>query len=484
MASFCISKKGEDKLKEEIISVGIDIGTTTTQLIFSKLTIENTASAFSIPQIKIVDKQVFYKGNIYFTPLISSSEIDIESVKKIIEVEYAKAGIKPNDVKTGAVIITGETARKKNANNVLNSLSKFAGEFVVATAGPELEAIIAGRGAGAEKISIEKECCVANIDIGGGTTNIAVFNKGEIVDTCALDIGGRLIKFNDNLKIIYASNKIIELAKDEGIDLKLDNEISFEKIKIICSRMAELIEEVLGVRAKSKLLEKMLITKPLSLNYKIDLITFSGGVADFIYNPSNDYLAFNDIGIALGEAISKSNLFKKFNVIVPMETIRATVIGSGMHTIELSGSTILYTKDIFPIKNVPVIKINNDSNFELFSKEIEEKTNWFIVNEELQNIAISFKGVKNPSFSEVTTFADKIILGLRKVVENKLPLIVIVENDFAKALGHSIFNKLNKNHDVICIDGIKVENGDFVDIGKPVSSGRVVPVVIKTLLFK
>ncbi|WP_342455497.1 ethanolamine ammonia-lyase reactivating factor EutA [Caloramator sp. Dgby_cultured_2] len=379
-------------MKEEIISVGIDIGTTTTQLIFSKLTIENTASAFSIPQIKIVDKQVFYKGNIYFTPLISSSEIDIESVKKIIEVEYAKAGIKPNDVKTGAVIITGETARKKNANNVLNSLSKFAGEFVVATAGPELEAIIAGRGAGAEKISIEKECCVANIDIGGGTTNIAVFNKGEIVDTCALDIGGRLIKFNDNLKIIYASNKIIELAKDEGIDLKLDNEISFEKIKIICSRMAELIEEVLGVRAKSKLLEKMLITKPLSLNYKIDLITFSGGVADFIYNPSNDYLAFNDIGIALGEAISKSNLFKKFNVIVPMETIRATVIGSGMHTIELSGSTILYTKDIFPIKNVPVIKINNDSNFELFSKEIEEKTNWFIVNEELQNIAISFKG--------------------------------------------------------------------------------------------
>ncbi|WP_057979078.1 ethanolamine ammonia-lyase reactivating factor EutA [Caloramator mitchellensis] len=472
-------------MKEEIISVGIDIGTSTTQLIFSKLIIENTASAFTIPKIKIVDKQVFFKSEIYFTPLISSTEIDMEKVKKIIEIEYSKAGIKPEDVKTGAVIITGETARKKNANNVLNSLSKFAGEFVVATAGPELEAIIAGRGAGAENISKENDYCVANIDIGGGTTNIAVFDSGEVVDTCALDVGGRLIKFDENnRKINYASNKIIELAKELGIDLKLDDEITLGKIKIICSRMAEILEEVFGLRARSKLLEKMLITKPLNLNYKIDSITFSGGVADFIYNQSDNYLAFNDIGIVLGEAISKSSLFKKLKVFKPQETIRATVIGSGMHTVELSGSTIMYSKDIFPIKNIPVIRLNNESDYKLFSSEIEQKINWFIANEELQNIAIAFKGTKNPSFNNVSSLAEKIITGLNKLVENRLPIIVIVENDFAKALGHSIVNKLNKKNDVVCIDGIRVENGDFVDIGKPISNGRVVPIVIKTLLFK
>ncbi len=193
-----------DPHEETILSVGIDIGTSTTQLIFSKLTIENEASSYVVPRINIVDKEVTYRSKIYFTPLLSQTEIDAEKVKKIIEAEYKAAGMKPEDLQTGAVIITGETARKHNANTVLASLSSMAGDFVVATAGPDLESVLSAKGAGADAFSEEHRQAVANIDIGGGTSNIALFQKGNLKGTSCLDIGGRLIKIENGRSVIFS----------------------------------------------------------------------------------------------------------------------------------------------------------------------------------------------------------------------------------------------------------------------------------------
>ncbi len=179
-------------MREELLSVGIDIGTSTTQLVFSKLIIENIASSFSVPKVVIVDKEIIYRSEIYFTPLKSPTEINGSKVREIIEEEYRKAGIEKSKIDTGAIIITGETARKENAKEVLETLSGFAGDFVVATAGPDLESIISGKGAGAHIYSKEKHTGVVNIDIGGGTSNLAVFKHGEVVDTGCLDVGGRL----------------------------------------------------------------------------------------------------------------------------------------------------------------------------------------------------------------------------------------------------------------------------------------------------
>ena len=131
-------------MREELLSVGIDIGTSTTQLIFSKIIVENMASSYSVPRIVIVDKEIIYRSEIYFTPLISLRESDGLKVRDIIQKEYKKAGIDPSKIDTGAVIITGETARKENAEEVLTTLSGLAGDFVVATAGPDLESIISG----------------------------------------------------------------------------------------------------------------------------------------------------------------------------------------------------------------------------------------------------------------------------------------------------------------------------------------------------
>jgi ethanolamine utilization protein EutA len=231
----------------------------------------------------------------------------------------------------------------------------------------------------------------------------------------------------------------------------------------------------------------MLTTQDLKRNYKIDCVSFSGGVADYIYKyVDSDFFRFGDIGILLGGSIRKSSIYKSFEMVVPMETIRATVIGAGTHTVDISGSTINYTKDIFPIKNIPILKVSSTdegSDYEQIAERIKEKIKWFSHGEEEQQIALAIKGVKNPSFKQVCKIAQEVLKGMEDILKTKLPIIVIIENDMAKALGQTIYKNLGYRRVVICIDDISVENGDYIDIGRPLAGGRVVPVVIKTLVF-
>lgn len=475
-------------MKEKIISVGIDIGTSTTQLIFSNLTIENTASGFSVPRISIVDKEVFYKSKVYFTPLISQTKIDGVKIRELVEKEYQMANVKKDEIATGAVIITGETARKENANDVLQNLSGFSGDFVVATAGADLEGIIAGKGAGAHIYSKENFTTVANIDIGGGTSNISVFKNGEIIETGCLDIGGRLIKLDENKKVIYIAEKIQTILKQKNINLNIGDIATYEKIKPITDIMTDILEESIGTKSKTNLLDIAITNKNISGNQHIKCISFSGGVADYIYNeqPITDYFKFNDIGIILGESIKNSKtFFNEIKLIKPLETIRATVVGAGSHTTEISGSTITFTKENFPIKNLPILKIlkEEEESQELIEKSIKEKINWFKLENELQKIAIAIDGKKNPSFKDINMYANGLIGGMQEIISKNLPIIIIVENDMAKVLGQTINCLLNFEKEIICIDSISVLNGDYIDIGKPISDNRVLPVVIKTLVF-
>ena len=487
-------------MREELLSVGIDIGTSTTQLVFSKLMIENVASNFSVPKVVIVDKEIVYRSDIYFTPLRSPMEIDGVKVREIIEGEYRKAGIDKSQINTGAVIITGETARKENAKEVLDTLSGFAGDFVVATAGPDLESIISGKGAGAHVFSKERHTGVVNIDIGGGTSNLAIFHHGDVVDTGCLDVGGRLIKIDRGSRAItYLSEKMKGLIARKGLSLTIGSIVNEENLKPIMDAMIDALMQSVGLRPMNEEFSFFITNKEgedaphftchetIKNKYPITCITFSGGVADYIYREEGvtDNFEYGDIGILLGQAIKRSPLCKELTVLRSVETIRATVVGAGTHTMEISGSTITYTRDTFPIKNLPILKLSKDEEESHTSIEqaVKAKLNWFKLEGDLQRVAIALEGRKAPSFTMVLDYAKGLLAGMKEVIDRELPLIILVENDMAKVLGQTIYHQLDYKKDVICLDSIHVENGDYIDIGKPVAEGTVLPVVVKTLVF-
>ncbi|MEG1133083.1 MAG: ethanolamine ammonia-lyase reactivating factor EutA [Cellulosilyticaceae bacterium] len=476
-------------MRDELLSVGIDIGTSTTQLIFSKIIIENMASSFTVPRIVIVDKEIIYRSEIYFTPLVSNKEIDGPRVREIIEKEYQKAGIDKSKINTGAVIITGETARKENAREVLTTLSGFAGDFVVATAGPDLESIISGKGAGAHTYSKEHNTSVVNIDVGGGTSNLAVFLRGDVKETGCLDIGGRLIKVDTtSKKITYISPKIEIIIRENNLGLEIGTVATRENLKPVIDSMVSMLEQSVGLRPQDNTFKMIVTNKNILLEVPLKCISFSGGVADYVYydGPVDDYFKFGDIGILLGQAIKESMLCKKLKVIRSTETIRATVVGAGTHTTEISGSTITYTSNTFPIKNLPILKLSMEDEqggSQVLAQAIKQKLDWFKLEGDFQKVAVAIEGKDNPSFPEIQEYARGLIEGMNELIQRELPLIIIVEKDMAKVLGQTMYYQLNFKKDVICLDSVKLDNGDYIDIGSPVANGTVLPVVVKTLVF-
>lgn len=482
--------KMEVSMQESILSAGIDIGTSTTQLIFSRLVIENVSGFGMIPKIEIVKKEVVYRSNIYDTPLISNEEIDGEAVRRILENEYKIAGVKTSDLSTGAVIITGETSRKRNAREVVNALSELAGDFVVATAGPDLESVLAGRGSGAAALSEKTGSLVANIDIGGGTSNICYFKNGKVVDTACLDIGGRLIKIN-NERITYISDKMKGFLKKKNIHLSEGDRVSpsdgenIRKLIDITECMTDILEQSVGLVKKTDDLELMMTNKLIEYDEIPDIITFSGGVADCIYKEYDDEFKFNDIGILFGKSIAESTGFKDYLTGNASETMRATVVGAGNYSMDVSGSTIEYQNCRFPIKNIPVVYVDiAENDIDSLAERIKKNAEAVKDGEKHKQIALASKGIRCPSFEQIEQMAGQITEAMKDDIENGSILLIVIQADIGKSLGQAIKRRLGRDKPVVCIDSVSCKYGDYIDIGEPMASGKVLPVVVKTLIFQ
>lgn len=473
-------------MTQTLTSVGIDIGTTTTQLVFCKILVENMATAWTVPSIRIVDKTVTYKSDIHFTPMINHNTLDSEGIRRIIRQEYEKAGMTPVDVSTGAVIITGEAARKENAEDVLNMLGGLAGNFVVTTAGPDLEGILAGKGSGACSYSEEHCQTILNFDIGGGTTNAAVFKNGDVVDSACFDIGGRLIKIDSNSNITYMSKKMVSLIKHLGLDIKIGDVFRADRLEKITDAMANALVDI-GKGNSDDAISRLLVTDHgLATTHKIDYISLSGGVADLIETNESNLIKYGDIGILLGRSLKKALLRSGLKMFIAKETIRATVIGAGVHTTNISGSTINFDSHLLPLKNIPIIRLSQDEENhigDLRSTAIRRKLDWVIHEGIVPLVALSLKGSRSYGFDDLQLLADDILEGMKRTTDAGQPLVVVVDHDIGKSLGLSLRRNLSQDYPLICIDSVIVDNGDYIDVGTPIAGGQVLPVVIKTLLF-
>lgn len=471
---------------ENVLSVGIDIGTSTTQVIFSDLTMNNTASYFSVPHVSITAKKVVYKSDIYTTPLKTPELIDADGVKEIVQREFDKAGYTPADTDTGAVIITGESARKENAAAVLEKLSGFAGDFVVSTAGPDLESVIAGKGSGAAAYSLDNSVSVLNLDIGGGTTNIVMFDCGSVVAKGCVDIGGRLIKTDASGVITYISPAAAAFARDVGVSIRRGDRARESELAKVTDRMSALLENMISSQPDEILRDVITPgSSPLVLPKKPDVICFSGGVADFVYSAQTGSFKYGDIGEILGRSIRSGRIFSEHRVINAGETIRATVVGAGTYTTSVSGSTINYSADILPIKNAPVLFFGEKEQKRIFESDsnfLRKKVRWFMEQSDSELFILAMKGLSDPSYEEIKAAAQTICEVLDEELPRTQPIIIVLENDMAKALGQAM-KRLGTKRNIICIDSIKAEENDFIDMGKPLMNGLVIPVVVKTLIF-
>lgn len=476
--------------KTAILSVGIDVGTSTTQVVFSKLQMDNAGGYFSVPRVAIVDKEVVYKSEVYMTPLKTDVLIDTDALRDIVAAEFRKAGYRPEDTDSGAVIITGESARKENSDAVLKSLSDFAGDFVVSAAGPDMESLIAGKGSGAWQYSMDYHCRVANLDIGGGTTNVVLFEDGETLARGCLDIGGRLICMNPQGIITKVSPAAAVMAQAAGVSVSVGDRCDELKLTAVTRQMAAALNAYLGVGTKDIDAILRQIKTPGSSDFpvpeKVQAVFFSGGVADLIYHESADTWAYGDIGVLLGRAIRESRLFTDFQKMEPGETIRATVVGAGTYTTTISGSTITYSDDIFPLKNIPVIKLDEELQEACFAGETEpviRRIQWVLGQNDEEHFILAMPGKRNPGYMEMKRAAASIRQIMDRVQSPGEPILLVIESDIAKAMGQMIRQQPDLKRQVVAIDSIHVEDGEYVDMGKPMMNGMVIPVVVKTLIF-
>lgn len=476
--------------KTAILSVGIDVGTSTTQVVFSKLQMDNAGGYFSVPRVAIVDKEEVYKSEVYMTPLKTDVLIDTDALRDIVAAEFRKAGYRPEDTDSGAVIITGESARKENSDAVLKSLSDFAGDFVVSAAGPDMESLIAGKGSGAWQYSMDHHCRVANLDIGGGTTNVVLFEDGETLARGCLDIGGRLICMNPQGIITKVSPAAAVMAQAAGVSVSVGDRCDELKLTAVTRQMAAALNAYLGVGTKDIDAILRRIKTPGSSDFpvpeKVQAVFFSGGVADLIYHESADTWAYGDIGVLLGRAIRESRLFTDFQKMEPGETIRATVVGAGTYTTTISGSTITYSDDIFPLKNIPVIKLDEELQEACFAGETEpviRRIQWVLGQNDEEHFILAMPGKRNPGYTEMKRAAASIRQIMDRVQPPGEPILLVIESDIAKAMGQMIRQQPDLKRQVVAIDSIHVEDGEYVDMGKPMMNGMVIPVVVKTLIF-
>lgn len=469
-----------------LTSVGIDIGSSTSHLMFSKLVMRRRSTEMS-SEFEVVYREVMYRSPILLTPYSDPDTIDVSSLGEFVTSSYGEAGMTQEDIDTGAVICTGEAVRKHNSENIIRMLAEQGGKFVCATAGPNLEAILGAHGSGAVARSYKINAGM-NVDMGGGTTKIAIVQQGKVTDTMAINVGARLIAWDKNNVVERIEHAGSLIAKSVGVDAEVGKKISNDEKAKIAEKQAALLFEVLERTEYSPLATDLVIFGPLKYDGPLDEIGFSGGVAEYVYD--YDKSDYGDLGPLLGAAVRKRLPSLGIPMAGSAERIRATVIGASQYTVQVSSSTVFVSDPtLLPQLDLQVVPAflpddPSDLNRETVDRAIANAFERLdIAQHDLgRQIALALVGPVIPTYDSIKALCDGIANSLQPLSD--YPWTIMLSADVAGLVGSMLKREHKVEQEVIVVDGINVGDFNFVDLGEAIESVEAIPVVVKSLVFE
>ncbi|MGH7843628.1 MAG: ethanolamine ammonia-lyase reactivating factor EutA [Candidatus Binatia bacterium] len=470
----------EDEIK--LTSVGVDIGSSTSHLVFSRLELRQEGMRYVV-----VKREILNESEILLTPYIDEATIDVETLERFINKQYERAGLSRNDVDTGALILTGVAVRRRNARAIGELFAEEAGRFVAVSAGDSLESTMAAHGSGAVLHSKRTGGVCMNVDIGGGTSKIAICSAGRVREVTAIDVGARLVVVDGNGTVTRLEEAGRYFGAAAGLELAVGKRIDRSKLPVMASVMADRLFEVVTLSPVSAENRGLLRIPSLSHKDKIDAITFSGGVSEFIYdqNPGD----FGDLGSLLAAEVKKRVQQLSIPVLEPTARIRATVIGASQYTIQVSGSTIFIDPlEAVPVRNVPVVvpefPFAKDA---LHTTEVRDAVVRSLAKLDLTDgkrpVALGFQWEGSATFARLQAFCSGIKDGLEKILGRGHPLMLVNDGDIGGIIGLHFKEEMKMETPVISIDGVSLSEFDYIDIGALIPSSGAVPVVVKSLIF-
>jgi ethanolamine utilization protein EutA (predicted chaperonin) len=474
----------------ELTTVGIDIGSSTSHLMFARVHLQRLSTALS-SRFVVVERNILWQSPILLTPYRADYTIDVDELGGFIAGCYAYAGIEREAVDSGAVILTGEALKRRNARAIAELFSEEAGKFVCASAGHHMECQMAAHGSGAVALSRGHNATLLNVDIGGGTTKFALIESGRILATCAIAVGGRLIVEEDG-SLTRTEEPACKIAAALGFPLALGTPVAPTDRRRIAARMARMIMGLMDLRQGGDLARSLLVTEPWPAelaNRRIDAITFSGGVSEYLYK--RETRGFGDLGFDLAEELRHLLAHRRDLPPVwdPGQGIRATVIGAAQFSVQISGNTILIADPSkLPLQNLPVLACDFRLQGEIAPEAISLAVRAALARADFEEgespIALAFPWLGDPSHERLHAVANGICAALPRTLREKAPLVLLIDGDVGKSLGRVIRQEIAPAADVIALDAVQLKEFDYVDIGNVIELTNVVPVIIKSLLFK
>jgi ethanolamine utilization protein EutA len=410
----------------------------------------------------------------------------VQKLETFLHQSYHEAGFQRSDIDSGAVILTGEAIKRKNARNIADLFADEAGKFVCATAGHKLESTLAAHGSGAVALSKKNEECILHVDIGGGTTKLALIDAGRILAVSAFAVGGRLIAMDDAGRWTRVDESAHMVADELGIKTDQETLEDPEARRQIAHRLADIIVDFIRTGPTDRLGMALQLTEDLPRNVIPTALTFSGGVSEYLLR--NEQRDYGDIARSLVDALRQQLADKvKLPVRDPGQGIRATVIGASQFTVQVSGKTIFVTDhDALPVHNVPVVHLAADLSGKLDEKYITRAIQEGIYRMDLvpeSRMAIAFSWGGEPEYSRLRAMGQGIVDAVAPEGRRDAPLLLMIDGDIANIMGHLLINEFGLPGDLISVDGVQLQELDFVDVGELIDPPGVVPVVIKSLLF-